>query len=62
MPKLAGARILSLDGGGVRGIVELETLRRLEQQIGLDLAIGDFFDLIVGTSAGILLTLPFDLH
>ncbi|CAI7652244.1 unnamed protein product [Penicillium manginii] len=56
-PKLAGVRILSLDGGGVRGIVELETLRRLEWHIGLDLPIGNFFDLIVGTSAGGLIAL-----
>jgi patatin-like phospholipase/acyl hydrolase len=57
-PKLAGVRILSLDGGGVRGIVELETLRRLEWHIGLDLPIGNFFDLIVGTSAGKTILTP----
>lgn len=51
-PKSAGVRLLSLDGGGVRGIIELEILRRLEQEIGLDLPISNFFDLIVGTSAG----------
>lgn len=47
-----GPRVLSLDGGGVRGIVELIILQRLEQAIGLGLPLGQFFDLIVGTSAG----------
>jgi hypothetical protein len=34
-PHLGGLRILSLDGGGVRGIVELIVLKRLEDAIGL---------------------------
>ncbi|KAK6510907.1 hypothetical protein TWF506_009995 [Arthrobotrys conoides] len=51
-PQLSGPRILSLDGGGVRGIVQLTTLQRLESLIGLGLPIGFFFDLIVGTSTG----------
>ncbi|EGX50398.1 hypothetical protein AOL_s00076g162 [Orbilia oligospora ATCC 24927] len=51
-PLLSGLRILSLDGGGVRNIVQLITLRRLESLIGLDLPIGHFFDLIVGTGTG----------
>ena len=51
-PDLAGVRVLSLDGGGVRGIVELIVLQRLESLIGLGLPLGRFFDLMVGTSAG----------
>jgi len=51
-PEISGVRVLSLDGGGVRGIVELAVLRRLETCIGLGLPLGEFFDLIVGTSAG----------
>lgn len=51
-PDLAGLRVLSLDGGGVRGIVELIALERLEQHIGLKIPIGRFFDFIIGTSAG----------
>ncbi|KAF3272372.1 hypothetical protein TWF970_010094 [Orbilia oligospora] len=46
------ASVLSLDGGGVRGIVELVILERLEDLIGLGLPIGTFFDLIIGTSTG----------
>jgi hypothetical protein len=51
-PQISGLRILSLDGGGVRGIIQLVTLQRLESLIDLDLPLGQFFDLIVGTSAG----------
>lgn len=51
-PKSAGVRLLSLEGGGVRGVVELEILRRLEKEIALSVPITDFFDLIVGTSIG----------
>jgi hypothetical protein len=54
-PQISGTRILSLDGGGVRGIIELEILRRIEHSIGLGLPIWYFFDLIVGTSAGEIL-------
>ena len=52
VPPLAGIRILSLDGGGVRGILEVLILQRLEKTIGLEIPIRHFFDLIVGTSAG----------
>lgn len=51
-PKSAGVRLLSLDGGGVRGVAELEILRRLETEIGLNIPITDFFDLIVATGTG----------
>lgn len=53
-PKCAGARILTLDGGGIRGIVELALLRALEKEIGLGVSISEMFDLVVGTSTGIL--------
>ncbi|KAF1991096.1 hypothetical protein K402DRAFT_436349 [Aulographum hederae CBS 113979] len=56
-PKSAGVRILTLDGGGMRGIVELETLRALEQAMNVQIPIQSFFDLIVGTSTGGLITL-----
>lgn len=51
-PKSAGVRLLSLDGGGVRGVAELEILKRVETEIGLHIPITDFFDLIVGTNTG----------
>lgn len=45
-------RILALDGGGVKGLIQLEVLAMLEEEIGLDLPLRYFFDLIVGTSIG----------
>lgn len=51
-PPESGLRILTLDGGGVRGIIELEVLRCLQTTIGVDIPIQSYFDLIVGTSTG----------
>ena len=56
-PPSAGVRILSLDGGGIRGIVILEVLRAIEIELGKKIPIQNFFDLIVGTSTGGLLAL-----
>jgi hypothetical protein len=43
-------KILSLDGGGIRGVFPAAFLAKLEDQIGKP--IGSYFDLIVGTSTG----------
>ncbi|WP_414619075.1 patatin-like phospholipase family protein [Calothrix sp. CCY 0018] len=43
-------RILSLDGGGVRGIVAAKMLANIEKRI--DRPLNQYFDLIVGTSTG----------
>ena len=51
-PKFAGVRVLTLDGGGIRGIVELAILAEIERRVGLGIPIRDMFDLIVGTSTG----------
>ena len=56
-PPLAGVRVLSLDGGGIRGIVILQVLSSLEEEFGHRIAIQEFFDLIVGTSTGGILAL-----
>ncbi|PKY01131.1 hypothetical protein P168DRAFT_329858 [Aspergillus campestris IBT 28561] len=56
-PPQAGTRILSLDGGGIRGIVELTILQQIERELGVGLYIQDFFDLIVGTSTGGIIAL-----
>jgi predicted acylesterase/phospholipase RssA len=42
--------ILTLDGGGVRGIIQLGLLRALEMRLGEELR--QVFDLCVGTSVG----------
>lgn len=44
--------LLAIDGGGVRGIISLELLNRLEKSLDVPTPIWGFFDLIVGTSAG----------
>jgi len=51
-PKCAGARILTLDGGGVRGVIELTLVKNLNEKTGLGIHFREFFDLIVGTSTG----------
>ncbi|KAI1342705.1 hypothetical protein F5Y15DRAFT_373717 [Xylariaceae sp. FL0016] len=51
-PRYAGARTLCLDGGGIRGIIQLHVLRAIEKALGADLPIQLFFDLIVGTNTG----------
>jgi predicted acylesterase/phospholipase RssA len=56
-PPSAGVRVLSLDGGGIRGIVELEILKQIERAMGGNLAIQNFFDLVIGTSTGGLIAL-----
>ena len=54
-------RILSIDGGGIRGIIPGQVLVALEKRLkGLSddptARIGDYFDLIAGTSTGGILT------
>ena len=54
-------RILSLDGGGIRGIIAAQVVvsieSKLQQKSGNpDARIADYFDLIAGTSAGGILT------
>lgn len=51
-PRCSGVRVLTLDGGGIKGIVELAILEIIEQRVGLKVPIRDLFDLIVGTSTG----------
>ncbi|MGH8092032.1 MAG: CBASS cGAMP-activated phospholipase [Chthoniobacterales bacterium] len=48
-------RILSLDGGGLKGLFAAKLLADLERD--LDVQIGDYFDLITGTSTGAIIAL-----
>ncbi|KAG0562826.1 hypothetical protein KC19_9G174300 [Ceratodon purpureus] len=58
----AGKRItiLSIDGGGVRGVIPSTILEYLEKTLqeldGPEVALADYFDVIAGTSTGGLLT------
>ena len=49
-------RVLALDGGGVRGALTVAFLERIEallsERDGKDVRLGDYFDLIGGTSTG----------
>lgn len=54
-------RILSIDGGGIRGIIPGQILVILEEKLkektgNVDARIADYFDLIAGTSTGGILT------
>ena len=51
-PRCAGVRLLTLDGGGIRGILEIAMLLKVEERIGLGLSISELFDLAIGTSTG----------
>ena len=49
-------RILSLDGGGIRGIITCVILKFIEEQLQIhdnpEAKLGDYFDLIAGSSTG----------
>ena len=54
-------RLLSFDGGGIRGLIALEVAGRLETLLrgalgaGDDFVLGDYFDYIAGTSTGAII-------
>jgi hypothetical protein len=53
-----GARVLCLSGGGLRGLVELEMLRQIQQVLQENnQTITSFFDYIVATSTGAIIAL-----
>ncbi len=52
-PTVTPKRMLALDGGGVRGLISLGILKRIEAELGSPLS--NHFDLIGGTSTGALI-------
>src|SRR5437660_1180409 len=52
-------RLLSIDGGGIKGVFPAAFLASLEQTIGQPVA--DYFDLIAGTSTGGIISLGLGL-
>lgn len=51
--------VLSIDGGGIRGLIPALVLQRIEEETGTPTA--DLFDLIAGTSTGGILALGLTL-
>lgn len=51
-PPTAGPRILSIDGGGMRGVAPLEGLSLIQDDLPPELPIRSFFDFKIGTSSG----------
>jgi patatin-like phospholipase/acyl hydrolase len=60
-PRCAGIRVLTLDGGGIKGILEIAMLMKLEERIDLGIPIQEFFDLVIGTSTGGIIALGLGL-
>jgi hypothetical protein len=60
LPENRGLRILSMDGGGMKGMATVKLLRALQQRTGRP--IHTLFDLIVGTSTGGLLAVAMGLR
>ena len=56
-PKDKTFKILSLDGGGIKGIYTAEILRRCEEELGNGEPVARYFDLIAGTSTGGIIAL-----
>ncbi len=57
-PPTCGSRLLSIDGGGTRSVIPLETLKLFQEILGSGLTLQDFFDLSIGTSGGKLVNMP----
>lgn len=53
-------RVLSLDGGGIRGIISAKILNHIETMLkveyGQDFRLGNYFDIVTGTSTGGIIT------
>jgi patatin-like phospholipase/acyl hydrolase len=59
-PKKKKVTVLTIDGGGIRGLIPGTILAFLEDQLrkldGEDVRLSDYFDYIAGTSTGGLIT------
>lgn len=54
-------KILSLDGGGIKGIYTAELLRLCEERLGRGQPVARYFDMIAGTSTGGIIALGLGL-
>ena len=53
-------KILSIDGGGIKGLYSSKIIEHFEEQF--DCNIGEHFDMICGTSTGGILALALSLN
>lgn len=60
-PKDRTFKILSLDGGGIKGIYTAELLHRCEETLGRGEPVARYFDMIAGTSTGGIIALGLGL-
>lgn len=62
---MSSVNVLSIDGGGIRGVVSAEVLiyveKKLQELTNSNIRLSDHFDLIVGTSTGGILTCIYTL-
>ena len=58
-PATASIRILSIDGGGVRGVITLEFLRFIQDTLGPGSPIQSFLTLLLGRALVLLYPLVF---
>src|SRR3712207_686004 len=60
LAKTGPRKFLACDGGGIRGIISIEILARLEEELRqasgrTDLVLADYFDYVAGTSTGAII-------
>ena len=60
-PKAKPFKILSLDGGGIRGIYTASLLDQIQRGLGENNHVVDYFDLVAGTSTGGIIALALGL-
>src|SRR6185503_12405682 len=59
--KTGPRKLLALDGGGIRGVITLEVLAKIESDLqnalgrGDDFLLADYFDYVAGTSTGAII-------
>ena len=51
-PDTAGVNVLTIDGGGIKGVVPLLFLQTLQDRLGLPIPVQDHFEIAFGTSSG----------
>jgi patatin-like phospholipase/acyl hydrolase len=51
-PPTTGVGVLCIDGGGVRGVLSLGLMKRIQDRIGLPIPFQKFFKVAFGISSG----------